>query len=246
MISLTTFPARIRSVWATIVTLLWQTRPPDAVVLVLAEDQFPGRRIPWNLRRLLRVGLVILWTESDIGPHMKILPTRLAYPEATIVTADDDFLYDRDMLARLVAVAADLPATIVGHRGWTAQWGPDGPEPYFTWMQNGRANPQTHPDRVFLTGVGGVLYPPDCPPDRLLLDPENAMRVTPTADDVWLWASSIAGGTPRYCTGQPFGRTNGLDGLSPALLDTNRTANDVQIAAAVEHFGIEDWFRDRC
>ena len=44
------------------------------VVLVLSEDQFPGRRIPGSLKRQQRRGLEILWTKKDMGSYKKLCP----------------------------------------------------------------------------------------------------------------------------------------------------------------------------
>jgi len=245
VVSLTTFPARVRDVWATIVTLLNQTHPPDALVLVLSQEEFPDRRIPRGLRRIQKRGLTILWTEKNLRAHNKLLPVRKEFPRSTIVTVDDDILYEPTMLASLVREAKSRPDTIIGHRGWCVQWDEGGLRPYFEWMPAGRAGPTTEPDRVFLTGVGGVLYPPGHPPAELLLDESAAVRVTPTADDVWFWAASVAGGSARFCTGARYGRPNGLEGLSPALLDVNRAANDLQLRAAVDHFNLTEWLAGR-
>ena len=46
-----------------------------------------------NITRLRRHGLDIRTTE-DIGPYKKIIPALLAFPEAIIVTADDDIFYE--------------------------------------------------------------------------------------------------------------------------------------------------------
>ena len=245
IVSLTSFPGRIRTVWASIATVMRQTLRPDAIILVLADEEFPRRTLPRSLRRLERRGLRVLRTSENLRSHNKFLPARMAHPHATIITVDDDVLYEAETVERLVRSAAEHPNTIVGHRGWRVQWDERGPTPYFQWMRHGRADPSTHTDRVFLTGVGGILYPPGLPADEHLLDPLAAVRLTPTADDVWFWAASIASRTPRHCTGFAYGRSSGLEGMSRALLDTNRSANDVQIAAAIEHFGLTAWFEER-
>ena len=186
-----------------------------------------------------------MWVPEDYGPHLKLIPLRRSYPSATIVTVDDDVLYRNDLVHSLTQAAAKHPGTIVGNRGWTIAWSTHGPAPYFSWPESGKAGPRTSSDDLFLTGVGGVLYPPGEPRGDAILDADAAVRVAPTADDVWFWAASVAAGTPRFCTGAPYGQSNGLDGLSPALLDTNRTENDAQIARALRHFELEEWARAR-
>jgi hypothetical protein len=93
VISLTSFPDRIRHVWLVVETLLRQDRKADSIVLVLAECQFPGRKLPRRLQMQQHRGLEIMWVAEDLRSYKKLIPVREAYPDATIVTVDDDVLY---------------------------------------------------------------------------------------------------------------------------------------------------------
>ncbi len=246
IVCLTSFPARIRTVWATVETLFSQTLKPDAVILCLSTEEFPRHRVPWSLRRLERRGMMILWTEKNIGSYKKLLPARRAFPDAVIVTVDDDALYSPEMLEVLVERSADHPGSIIGHRGWDPLRTEQGLRPYVEWMRANRsgrkAGPDSDPNTVFLTGLGGVLYPPDTPPDALMLQESLALDLAPTADDVWFWGCAIASGAKRFCTGMRYHTSNGLEDLSPALFSQNKSSNDVQIAAVVTHFRLEQHF----
>lgn len=235
---MTTFPARIGTVWASVQSILLQTCRPDAVVLVLSVEEFPDRVLPRSVARLQRRGLKILWTDINLRSHNKLIPTRREFPEATIVTVDDDVLYSRDMLERLIDASRARPGHIVGHRGWEPQFTDGRLMAYSTWMRSGPAGPTSRPDRVFLTGVGGVLYPPSILDEGLLLDGAAATHLTPSADDVWFWAVAVKAGVPRFCTGESFGRPNGLERITPALFTLNRIANDDQIRAVVAEFDL--------
>ena len=238
IVSLTSFPARITTVWATIETLMRQTLLPDAVVLTLSVEEFPTRRLPRSIRSLERRGLIVLWHPADIGSYNKLIPARGAFPGATIVTVDDDVLYAPDMLRKLVDESAKRPGWIIGHRGWDPVRDEFGYRPYLEWMSAGRAGPRSDPDDVFLTGVGGVLYPSGALNTDLLLDVDLARRLAPTADDVWFWAVALASGAKRFCTGMSYGSSNGLGNLSPSLFSRNKQANDEQIAAIVQHLNL--------
>lgn len=241
VVSLTSFPARITTVWASIETLMRQTLLPDAIVLVLSLDEFPGKRLPRSLRSLERRGLTVRWVSVNTGSFKKLLPTRLAFPQATIVTVDDDILYSRNMLALLVEEHTRHPECIVGHRGWDPIVIEQGYAPYHEWTRaKRRAGPDSDPSEVLLTGGAGALYPPNTPPDWLLLDIELARELSPLSDDVWCWGVAKATGVKRFCTGAPFGATNGLFELGPALYRQNKfrdgriTVKDRQIAAVTK------------
>lgn len=237
LFALTSFPARIKYVWATIVTLLRQTVPPSRVVLVLAIDEFPDRRLPRRLRALESSGLTIMWIERTLRSYNKFIPVRTVYPNAQILTVDDDILYLPDVAERLLAASEKHPGTIIGHRGWLPRRS-DGANlaPYRTWMRH-HADPSSPNDQVFLTGVGGVLYPPIPAFDALATNSGLAVRLAPTADDVWFWASAKATNTARFCTGGRFGAPNGLEASSPSLSAENvfGRRNDSAIAAVVQY-----------
>lgn len=241
VVSLTSFPARIATVWATVETLLRQTRLPDAIILVLSLEEFPSRRLPRSLRSLERRGMTIMWVEENIGSFKKLIPARHAYPAATIVTVDDDFLYAPDMLERLVEVSLTRPGWIVGHRGWDPEMDEDSYTPYYDWMKaRRRGGPHSDPNEVLLTTGGGTLFPANTPPDWLLLDLNLIRELSPSCDDIWSWGVAKATGVKRYCTGADFGTTNGLEELSDSLMKRNkrthgsRTLKDVQISAVVD------------
>lgn len=233
---MTSYPARIAHAWITIESLLRQDRPPDRIVLVLADDEFPARALPRSLRRQERRGVEILWVPEHDGSFDKLVPTRLAHPGATIVTVDDDAYYKPWMVSRLTAFADAHPGAVVGHRGWTIRCDEHGPVPYRQWEPATIATPG---DRVFLTGVGGTLYPPDSLPVDLLADSRLARELCPTSDDVWFWAVARVAGAPVHCLGLDSHRLLSQQARTPQLSTLNRGQgqNDVQLARVIEHFG---------
>lgn len=233
VVSLTSFPERIDSVWMVVESLLDQTLPPDRIVLALSIDEFSARRIPRSLERYLPRGLEVLWVAGNPRSYMKLGPARLAYPDVDVVTVDDDAEYDADLLEHLVEAARRAPGHVVGSKGWAVTVAEDGVVPYVSWPVADTATPS---ERVFLTGVGGVLYPPGLASEADLVDMTTARRICPTADDVWFWAANRAAGVPAICLGAvpyaPLERPR----FTSALGEVNATANDPQIAAAVAHF----------
>ena len=198
VVSLTSFPARIQHAWIPIETIFQQNRLPAKVVLVLSEQEFPGRRLPRQIRHQEERGLEILWVKRNTRSYKKLLPTRAAYPDARIVTIDDDLLYAPWALAELIAAADENPGAIVGHRGWEIDGQPGRLEPYVNWARAGRSTPS---ERVFLTSGAGVLFPPGILCDDYLFDIDLAEELCPNADDIWFWAVARLSGTPLICLG---------------------------------------------
>lgn len=192
IVSLTSFPQRIREIHLCVKTLLNQTCKPDAVILWLAVEQFPNREadLPKKLLALRRNGLTIRWC-NDLRSYKKLIPTLKEYPEATVVTTDDDVYYKRDWLAGLVRAHNEHPQDICCYRGAKIRF------------ENGEfvrdpVAPGSCYDAVTYlhqqTGVGGVLYPPHSLLDEVLKE-DVFMDIAKTNDDLWFWLMGVLNGT---------------------------------------------------
>ncbi len=241
VVALTSFPARISRVALVIESIQRQTVRPQRIVLVLASSQFPDGRLPWSLRlQLSRPNVELLWVEEDTRSYKKLAPVRSRYPDDTVITIDDDVVYRRSLLADLTAAAARWPASIIGNRGWELGLDAGKLEPYASAVPAGPDSPQ---ERVLLTGVGGILYPPEAFPADLLSDPV-AQQICPTADDIWFWAIARTMGIQTICLGKDDSKVyREIVALKsgPSLQEINNGLghNDGQIMGAIRHFNLE-------
>ncbi|MBQ9991374.1 MAG: hypothetical protein IJP31_10625 [Lachnospiraceae bacterium] len=187
IVSLTTYPARINTVWITVTSLLRQTMKPCKIILYLAEEQFPDKKLPGSLDRLMEYGLEIVYVE-DLKPHKKYFYVMQEYPEHYIVTADDDIFYPEDHLEKLWKGHEKYPDTIVCH--WSHRIMPDERKniaEYNQWEDNCEEVPCL---ATMAVGCNGVLYPPGCLPARAF----NQKKLTELAlytDDLWLKCMEI-------------------------------------------------------
>ena len=202
VVSLTTFPARINTVWQTIATLLNQTVKPDEVVLWLAVEQFPDRVLPENLKRLEQFGLSVKWYDEDIRSFKKLVPSLMEFPESIIVTADDDIFYPKNYLESLYNQYLKYPQYIHANRAFRI-FDKDGKfvmkarkydynETYFPAYRN-----------EFMTGYGS-LFPPHVL-DKEVLDSKRFMKLMPTNDDVWFWGMAVKAGTKVCVNPEGYG-----------------------------------------
>lgn len=236
LVTLTTYPARTGTVAQTVRTLLNQTLCPDAVMLWLAEEQYPGREadLPEELLALRAHGLEIKWTR-DIRSFKKLIPALKEYPEDILVTADDDLLYPQDWLASLVAGHLRHPECICARRCHAVGLVRGHLQPYAQWSMEINASSPRYGN--FFTGVGGVLYPPHCM-EETVLDESIFMRLCPQQDDIWFWGMALLHGTRIYIPCNPFHleyvegtQESGLFGIN-----VFGGANDAALARMVEHY----------
>ncbi|MBQ9270837.1 MAG: glycosyltransferase family 8 protein [Alphaproteobacteria bacterium] len=230
IISLTSYPARISTVNQTIVSLLTQTIKADKVILWLAEEQFPHKEadLPKELLTLKDKGLTIDWYH-DIKSFKKLIPTLKNYPDAIVVTADDDLLYSREWLEIMLIAYLKNPHSINCHRAHLISFKEEKILPYCQWPQNIRKSNTQY--NSFPTSGAGVLYPPHCLAQDVL-DEKKFMNLCPQADDIWFWAMAVKNNTPIKVVENNITKLNFIDGTQEtALWHTNviEGQNDIQL-----------------
>lgn len=194
VVSLTSYPARINTVWITISSLLQQTLKPQKVILWLAKEQFTDCKIPKNLKRLGKRGLEICFCD-DLKPHKKYYYAMQTYPESIIVTADDDIIYPENHLAKLWEAYLENPQCVSCLAFQKIKVKDDDFEIYKKWPVDPNVK---NPGMLILPiGANGVLYPPGSL-DKELFNIEIIRKDTLYTDDLWLRCMGIKKNTPVY------------------------------------------------
>lgn len=185
IVSLTSFPARIKNVNLVIETILRQTAKPDKIILYLSKNQFDSLDIlPEKLLYLQSQGLTIEIVEGDIRSHKKYYYVINEYPEDILITIDDDIFYPTNMIESLLEAHKEFPQDIIARYGRGITYNDKNIiNPYNEWTQHYYNNiPDT---TAFFGSGGGTLFPPKSL-HPIVGDKELFMKICPTADDVWL------------------------------------------------------------
>jgi hypothetical protein len=232
IVSLTSYPARYATLVLTLRSLLLQDLRPEAVVLWIGEDDMAA--LPHEVRELQDYGLTISPC-TDHGSHTKYVHALRRFPSADLAICDDDTYYPPDWLARLVAAKrpGEMPCHRV-HRIGLDDWG--APLGYRLWDHD-IAEPGASP-RHFPTGVGGVLLRLDRLDPRVL-DQNEAGRLCPTADDIWLYFMGRLAGTVFRQTGwtDPLVTWGGSQASALWKANVAEHGNDRCLAAMLARFG---------
>ena len=236
IVSLTSYPARINTVNQTILTLLNQTVRAEKVILWLAEEQFPNKEkdLPPKLLDLTSKGLTIDWCK-DIKSYKKLIPTMKKYPNALIVTADDDILYKNNWLEQLYSAYLTEPDYIHCHRAHYLLYEGNEILPYKKWQKN---LPKFKPSyNNFCTCGAGALYPPDCFYKDVLRE-DLFMELCPHADDIWFWAMCVLNNKKINIVSdsEPLRLVNGTQEEALWYSNVNGGQNDVQLKKLTEHY----------
>lgn len=196
IVSLTSFPERMKDIKYTIYSLLNQTIKPNKIILWLADSQFPNKEkdLPKEVLNFKNNGLSIEWCD-DLKSYKKLIPALLKYPQAVIITADDDVYYRENWLELLYNSYLKNPNMIHSHRGHLIKKDNNSNDIDINYSNWSKCIENVEPSFLnFATGCGGILYPSN----SLYKDVINVklfQKLTPTADDIWFWAMAVLNGT---------------------------------------------------
>ncbi len=189
IVSFTSFPLRISYVCWTLLSLFKQSVLPSKIILNLSLQDFPDKQIPESITKFQRYGLEIFWCDDNTLSFKKIIPTLQRYPQAIIITCDDDMYYHHQWLQTLLEhydtnhIVAHRAHRITLDENFT-------PLPYAQWKSDINGDIFSHPSCLnFATGVGGIMYPPHCFHNDVC-EKELYTHICPKADDIWLWGMS--------------------------------------------------------
>jgi predicted DNA-binding protein YlxM (UPF0122 family) len=164
--------------------LLNQTRNADIIVLYLEQDVSLSQ-IPDEVLALQKQGVKICITSWNLKPHTKYYYAMQEYPDSIVITVDDDVLYDHRLVETLLNAYNRYPNAVAATRVHRVRFLENGSlAPYHTWEMEytGLHVPSLE---LFATGVGGVLYPPNClHPD--VFQQQNILDLCLYGDDIWL------------------------------------------------------------
>ncbi len=117
IVSLTSYPARIPFVHIAIKSLMLQSYKPDRIILWLAEEQFPEKELPKALTELQKYGLEIIWMHDIYGHKKYFYPVLNQKENEVVITFDDDIIYSKKAVERLMKTHWEHPDCLVVERG---------------------------------------------------------------------------------------------------------------------------------
>lgn len=186
IVSITSYEGRFDDLELSLYSILTQSLPPDRIILWLS-DEYELATLPYGITKYIKNGLEIRFVK-DIGSYTKVIYALEEFENSIVVTADDDIIYPKDWLKKLYLSYAANPEDIQVHRAHRVKVADNNIMPYETWSRH--AEEESARFDNFLTGVGGVLYPPNCFKKEVFRE-DMFLEFAPTADDAWLWVMAL-------------------------------------------------------
>lgn len=231
IVSLTTFPNRIKNIWLVIESLLHQKQKPDKIILWLSNQQFESIDIlPKRLLNLQKRGLEIRFCDDDLRSHKKYYYAFLEFPDSYIITVDDDVFYNTNLIKSLILTSKKYPNTICCNEASYILKNKKSIEPYSNWQP---VYGEQEPNNLMLPiGVGGILYPPNSI-YKDVFNIELLKRTCFLADDIWLNAMSRIKGTK-------VSKTSYNSSYIPIIYFKNKTLNSINVSEGFNDKQIKD------
>lgn len=184
IVSLTTHSIRVAQVARTAIWSIIQNTYKDIhIVLTLYKDDL--KLINNDLRLLIDMGIVeLIVAEQDLGPHLKYFYAMQKYRENPVITIDDDVIYPETMIEEMVNAYKKYNC-VIGRRCYEIKSNMN----YHNWLWAGLSQIKEPTHKNFATGIGGILYPPNC----LDLSDDNVQEILTIKydDDFYLKALEV-------------------------------------------------------
>lgn len=121
IVSLSPLPSRVKHLQEVVKQMNEQTFSPDMICInIPSYSKREKRRYPPEIKDLKSTIPIKIIRCDDHGPLTKLLPTvkYITSPDDIIITIDDDHIYHKDLIKRLVNGSKMFPNACVGFGGW--------------------------------------------------------------------------------------------------------------------------------
>lgn len=248
VVSLTSYGKRIQTIHVTIESLLQQTLHPNHIVLYLGDKEYQSiEQLPLILQSQIRRGLEVRFVR-DQKSYTKLLPALQDFPEANIITVDDDLIYPYDMVEQLAQAHRQYPDAICCRAALTLTFSSHHKLARFdSFTYNIPSNQDEISPYLIPEGFSGVLYPPHSL-SKQVFDEALFMRLSPTADDLWFKAMGLIEGTPVLRIHNSFDlwhelyREESVQDVALSIENVINEGNDKQLVALFDYFDLYRFF----
>lgn len=120
VVSLTTIPSRLPHLGLVIKSIKEQSIKPDHIQLYVPRE-YNKRSLGVIDASLIPKDVDLIWVEEDLGPATKVLPAVKRFkdhPDVKLIYCDDDKLFDRDFIKRLLEASDANPNACIVEFGW--------------------------------------------------------------------------------------------------------------------------------
>lgn len=243
IVSLTSYGERIPELKYTLYSLVVQSIRPEKIIVNIAygDEKYLNEEL-----KLFEKYNVEFYLCKDIRSYKKLIPSLKRFPNACVVTTDDDMYYSKDWLRRLYEEFLLHPDDVCCHILHKITFESNKINPYNKWINNCKATDAGK--NIIGIGCGGILYPPNVF-YKDILNEELFMSLTPYADDIWFYFMVILNNKSirqikkpltNLCFINPYREYGITEGTTLMQQNVGENKNDIQFKNVLAHYGISE------
>ena len=194
-VSLASYEARYSFLKYTLMNLLTQSLKPNEIIVVL--DPNKKHSLPKTLSRFEKYGVRFIDAKEDYRSYKKYVPLALE-PTRLFAIYDDDNFIRKSSLRALYKQWLKTPECLVGHRGVELKRRGDSFTKYEEWKHSIEGG-EPSLELLITTGAGTLFGINSL--NSSVWKPEIFMKISPTADDLWILFVASAYNIKRVLTG---------------------------------------------
>lgn len=229
IVSLTSYPKRFRTLPLVLNSIMNQSILPDKVILWIENKD--KEKLPSTVLNFK--GVDVEFCENGLFSYKKIIPLLKKYRNSYVITLDDDVIYFKETIEKLVSNSRKFPNDVIANCIHKIKVKKRYPISYKLWSRNYRKQTKL----AFFTGAAGVLYPPNCFYKDVLK--KNYFRsLAPHADDIWLnWMAKLNKTNIRFSN--IYKNYEYIKIIKGGLYQRNfkNSYNDIQIKNMIKKYG---------
>ena len=195
VVSLTSYGTRFYDCYLAVESIMQGSVKPNRIVLWVS-DTLKNETVPILLQNQVKRGLEIRYSR-DIRSYTKLIYALKEFPNAAVITIDDDIMYPYDTIENLVNVHNDCPGMICSN---VVRPFPENIKSHYVsllkwdWVKKYKEKCE----RYIFEGYSGVLYPPHSLNEEVFNE-HVFMDICKYADDVWFSAMAMLNKTQAVC-----------------------------------------------
>ena len=234
IVSLTSYEERLPYLPRVLNTLLRQSVKPNRIIVWLSCDL---SLVPANVLAYTQKGIEFRHVPLDLKGHKKYYYAFREYPDALIVTVDDDIIYSRDTISSLLKYHKRYRNDVIARRVHRIVMSDGKPAPYNEWVYEDKTS-NSPSFRLCCTSGGGSLFSKNCL-DLTLLDSDLIINTCLYADDIFLKYMSLLNGSKTVWVKNNYFPLLEVDGTQQNCLSRENVTNkqnDRYVATLEEAF----------
>lgn len=219
-------------------SLKQQTFKPHRICMWLDEEEYGSELedVKQELIPLAKSGIEVSWVTGGIKAHNKYYWAMQKYPEAIIITVDDDLIYRRTVIKELVNSYRKFPYAVSALRTHKILLDDQGNlKPYPQWIMEQREILDIPSQCLFFTTGAGTLFPPHIIKEDAF-DISTIKVLSLYNDDIWLNVRLMLDEIPLVATGMGAGLDYIPETQEDGLWQENVIRNDQIFAALFEAY----------